>query len=128
MAQCKGKIHWFNKQKGYGYVTDENGNEYFYHKNNIKKGRQIVIEGFEAEDEVVFDLVQSEKGQMAINLELVNDVKPIFIRNEYKKNRNNNRDRNTEFSRAIKKSGYNTDTDKKVEVPEDHDETSSSDK
>ena len=30
-----GKIKWFNAQKGFGFVTDENGVDYFVHYTKI---------------------------------------------------------------------------------------------
>lgn len=74
MGAFKGKIHWFDQNKKYGYVVDGYGNEYFYHASGIKKGRQIVIQGFESEDEVEFDLTDGEKGKFAVNLELIKEA------------------------------------------------------
>lgn len=74
MGAFKGKINWFDHKKKFGYVTDGYGNQYFYHASGINKGRQIVLQGFESEDEVEFDLVDGEKGKMATNLVLIKEA------------------------------------------------------
>lgn len=48
----KGKIKWFNLINGFGFVTAEDGNEYFVHTKSISVGRTYI--GYEAGDEVEF--------------------------------------------------------------------------
>lgn len=65
MAQ--GKVKWFNDQKGYGFITpDEGGPEAFVHYSEIKGG-----DGFKtlAEGQAVeFDTTKSDKGLKAVNV------------------------------------------------------------
>lgn len=65
----KGKIKWFNVKKGYGFITDENGEDHFFHYTGIEK------EGFKsvkAEREVTFDLEKKEDGKTyAVNVKEV---------------------------------------------------------
>ena len=64
----KGKIKWFNSEKGYGFVTDETGEDLFVHFS------QIQMDGYktlEQDQEVTFDIVENEKGKSATN------VKPV---------------------------------------------------
>ncbi len=65
----KGKVKWFNDQKGYGFITPEDGSpDVFVHHSGIQ------IQGFKtlAENQVVeFDTVSSDKGPKAAN------VKPV---------------------------------------------------
>ena len=61
----KGKVKWFNSEKGFGFITTEEGNDVFAHFSKIQK------EGFktlEENQEVVFDVVDSEKGPQAENI------------------------------------------------------------
>lgn len=61
----KGIVKWFNNTKGFGFVTLESGNEAFVHYS------QIQTEGFkslEEGQEIGFELVESDKGLQAINV------------------------------------------------------------
>ncbi|MFT5577087.1 MAG: CspA family cold shock protein [Bermanella sp.] len=57
-----GKVKWFNTNKGYGFITRENGDDVFVHFRSIRgKGRRSLIEG----ESVQFVLAQGEKGAQA---------------------------------------------------------------
>lgn len=61
----KGTVKWFNNQKGYGFLSDEQGNDVFVHYSGLN------MEGFKALDEgqeVSFEVVQGAKGPQAINV------------------------------------------------------------
>jgi CspA family cold shock protein len=63
-----GKVKWFNNEKGYGFIDYVDGEDIFIHYSNIKQ------EGFKTLNEgqvVRFDLVQTEKGLQAVNVECV---------------------------------------------------------
>lgn len=77
MGMFKGKIHWFDSRKKYGYVIDGYGNEYYFNKSGVIKARKIVIETFEGDDEVEFDLIEDgPKGKYATNVKLVAEAAP----------------------------------------------------
>ena len=51
----KGTVKWFNAEKGFGFITGENGKDVFAHFSQIKK------EGFkslEEDEKVSYDLIQ----------------------------------------------------------------------
>ena len=65
---AKGTVKWFNNQKGYGFITDEEGKDVFVHFSGLN------MEGFKTlkQDAVVeFDVIDGEKGPQATNVTVV---------------------------------------------------------
>ena len=61
----KGTVKWFNNQKGYGFISDEQGNDVFVHYSGLNmEGLKSLEEGAAVEYEVVND----EKGPQAVNV------------------------------------------------------------
>ena len=62
----KGKVKWFNDQKGYGFITPNDGSkDLFVHHSSIQaEGFRSLSEG----QEVEFDVEQSDKGPKAVNV------------------------------------------------------------
>ena len=61
----KGTVKWFNAEKGYGFITGEDGNDVFVHFSAIQ------CDGFKSLDEgqaVSFDLQQGNRGMQAANV------------------------------------------------------------
>ena len=62
---AKGKVKWFNDQKGYGFIEQENGPDVFVHHSGINAaGFKSLKEG----DAVTFDVEQGQKGPSAVNV------------------------------------------------------------
>ena len=63
MAQ--GTVKWFNDQKGYGFITPENGKDVFVHHSAITgEGYKSLGEG----QKVEFDITTGPKGEQATNV------------------------------------------------------------
>ena len=62
---AKGKVKWFNNQKGYGFITPENGNDVFVHYSAIKGDGYKTLEEGQA---VEFEIVKGDKGEQATNV------------------------------------------------------------
>ena len=60
-----GKVKWFNNQRGFGFISGDDGKEVFVHYSGIVGG------GFKAlaeDDSVKYDIKETEKGVQAINV------------------------------------------------------------
>ncbi|MCI5494458.1 MAG: cold shock domain-containing protein [Lachnospiraceae bacterium] len=63
-----GTVKWFNNQKGYGFISDAEGNDVFVHYTGL------AMEGFKTLEEgasVEFDVVDGAKGPQATNVTVV---------------------------------------------------------
>lgn len=54
----KGTVKWFNNKKGYGFITCEDGKDYFFHYSQIQmQGRKALFDG----DIVYFEISEPDK-------------------------------------------------------------------
>ena len=69
MQEKQGIVKWFDKDKGYGFILNENENEdIFVHYSQIQiKGFKDLNQG----DIVKFDLVETDKGYLAKNVKII---------------------------------------------------------
>ena len=61
----KGKVKWFNAEKGYGFIESEDGTDVFVHFS------AIVMEGYKSLEEgaeVTFEVIDGAKGPQAANV------------------------------------------------------------
>ena len=64
----KGKVKWFNAEKGFGFILDEEGKDIFVHFSVInQEGYKTLAEG----DVVTYELKQTERGPQAANVSKV---------------------------------------------------------
>lgn len=61
----RGKVKWFNTQKGYGFIVGDDGLEYFAHQTQIRKGGFRTLD---AGDVVEFDIRSEERGLAAVDI------------------------------------------------------------
>ena len=64
----KGTVKWFNAEKGFGFITTEEGNDLFVHFSKINKaGYKSLNEG----ERVSFEVEDGPKGQQAANVQCI---------------------------------------------------------
>ncbi len=64
----KGTVKWFNNQKGYGFITGEDGSDVFVHYSGLN------MEGFKSLEEgaaVEYEITDGSKGPQATNVTVV---------------------------------------------------------
>lgn len=63
-----GKVKWFNEKKGFGFITQENGEDVFVHFSAIEgEGFKTLKEG----ESVSFEVSNGPKGLQAVNVKKV---------------------------------------------------------
>lgn len=70
----KGTVKWFNNQKGFGFITMEDGTDIFVHYSGIisDEKRKTLTEG----QTVTFNVEETEKGNQAISVTVIEvDIK-----------------------------------------------------
>jgi CspA family cold shock protein len=65
VTHMTGTVKWFNAEKGFGFITTENGEDLFAHFSQIQKdGFKSLEEG----ERVSFDVVDGQRGPQASNI------------------------------------------------------------
>ncbi len=60
-----GTVKWFNASKGFGFISDEEGNDVFVHFSALlMDGFKVLEEG----DQVEYEVVEGDKGPQAANV------------------------------------------------------------
>lgn len=67
----KGKVKWFNAEKGYGFIEREDGGDVFVHYSAIQgDGFKTLEEG----ETVEFDIVEGDRGPQSANVIRLNQL------------------------------------------------------
>jgi cold shock protein len=68
--RIRGKVKWFNGEKGYGFITQDNGADLFVHYSEIQGGGfRTLNEG----DTVEFEVTEGKKGKQASSVTVVGE-------------------------------------------------------
>ena len=61
-----GKIKFYNKQKRYGFVTGEDGVDYFFHDSGLANGIYV-----RDDEKVEFSVTETDRGTKAVDISLI---------------------------------------------------------
>ena len=62
----QGTVKWFNAEKGFGFISREDGSDVFVHFSDIQGDGFKTLEEGQA---VTFDVEDSDRGPQAVNVE-----------------------------------------------------------
>ncbi len=63
-----GKVKWFNAEKGYGFITGDDGKDEFVHFSSIK------VDGYKTlneDDAVSYEVGENERGPQALEVKKI---------------------------------------------------------
>mgnify|MGYP006136496369 FL=1 len=61
-----GKVKFFNKSKRYGFISGDNGNDYFFHDSGLSEAIYV-----QDGDKVEFKIVDGDRGQKAVEISII---------------------------------------------------------
>lgn len=64
---AEGKVKWYDKKKGYGFILTEDGNDVFVHYTDFSDSS---LRSLSDGEEVIFEIAPGEKGFRAKNVAL----------------------------------------------------------
>ena len=59
----EGTVKFFNEQKGFGFISGEDGKEYFVHQSALAEGTSL-----QENDSVTFEVEEGDRGPKAVNV------------------------------------------------------------
>ena len=62
----KGKVKFYNTAKRYGFITGDDGTDYFFHQSGLNDDIYV-----KDNDSVEFEVVDGDRGQKAVIISLV---------------------------------------------------------
>lgn len=71
----RGVVKWFNPNKGFGFIEQEQGEDLFVHRTEIRNRR---FRSLNKDDQVEFEIGRGKKGPVAKNVRKVPARKSIF--------------------------------------------------
>lgn len=64
--RMNGNVKFYNVSKGYGFVTAEDGKDYFVHMSGLGEGVRL-----HENDAVTFEIEEGDRGPKAVNVQVV---------------------------------------------------------
>ncbi len=73
MAKNVGKVKKFNKEKGYGFITGEDGKDYFFYYTSLNMSGFKTVD---ADTKVEFEAQETERGLRAVDIDIIKEEAP----------------------------------------------------
>ena len=67
-GKLHGRIKWFSLEKGYGFITEDGGNEIFVHRNSVVLSDDGTTPRLDEGQEVLYERSETPKGPQAIQV------------------------------------------------------------
>ena len=61
-----GKVKFFNRSKRYGFITGDDGVDYFFHESGLSEGIYV-----QDNDKVEFEVEDGDKGKKAVKVSII---------------------------------------------------------
>jgi CspA family cold shock protein len=101
-----GVVKFYNPNKSFGFITGDDGKDYFVHKSGLKEGVEIT-EG----DKVSFEVVKGDKGPKAEQVEKIDESEESDEDTESEEEMNDSEEDEDEESDAEEDETEETDED-----------------
>gem|GEM_PF-29671 len=79
-VRCDGTVKWFNPNKGFGFIEQDNGEDLFVHQSEI---RQAGFRFLNLGDRVEFEVGSGKKGPVALKVIRTNPAEPENVPHNY---------------------------------------------
>ena len=79
-VRCDGTVKWFNPNKGFGFIEQDNGEDLFVHQSEI---RQAGFRFLNLGDRVEFEVGSGKKGPVALKVIRTNPAEPENVPHHY---------------------------------------------
>jgi CspA family cold shock protein len=67
-GKLHGRIKWFNPQKGWGFILQDDGSDIFVHRDGIPLTEEGTLPSLEEGQEVLYDVIDTPKGRQAVKV------------------------------------------------------------
>jgi CspA family cold shock protein len=61
----KGKVKFYNRSKKYGFISGDDGVDYFFHESGVSDGINV-----QDDDKVEFEIEDGDRGKKAVNISI----------------------------------------------------------
>ncbi len=64
----EGTVKFFNEMKRYGFITGDDGEDYFVHKSGLQEGVFL-----KEDDRVTFEVTEDDRGKKAVEVKVLEE-------------------------------------------------------